>query len=304
MSSSRSNTPPKSSASTRHRIARQKTADQQRHRQIRLAVTGIGLVVVILAALIMVKAAGGGGSGGMKQTASTTNQVNAQTTNAVIAKATGVPVADLDTAGSGGVTDPAVSIPNATALTGSGKPEIVYLGAEYCPYCAAERWPLVIALSRFGTFTSLGLTQSGSSDVYPSTNTFTFLNAKYTSRYLSFTSAELQDVNHNPLQTPTAAQKQLLDTYDVAPYTTSPGSIPFIDFGNRFIVSGASYNPQILQNQSWAAIAASLTDPSSTIGKSIDGAANQLTAAICKMTGGQPSNVCSTPAISSLTAGH
>ena len=32
-------------------------------------------------------------------------------------------------------------------LTNSaGKPEIVFVGAEYCPYCAAERWPIVMAL--------------------------------------------------------------------------------------------------------------------------------------------------------------
>jgi hypothetical protein len=32
---------------------------------------------------------------------------------------------------------------------------MLYIGAEYCPYCAAERWPLVMALSKFGTFSNL-----------------------------------------------------------------------------------------------------------------------------------------------------
>ncbi len=31
------------------------------------------------------------------------------------------------------------------ALTSGGKPQIVYMGAEYCPYCAAERWAMVVA---------------------------------------------------------------------------------------------------------------------------------------------------------------
>jgi hypothetical protein len=162
---------------------------------------------------------------------------------------------------------------------------------------------LVIALSRFGTFTGLGLTKSDSADVYPNTNTFTFLNAEYTSEYLAFDPVELQDTNHETLQTPTAAQSQLLATYDVAPYTSAPDSIPFIDFGNQFVVNGASYNPQLLQNQSWNTIAAALSDPSSPIAKSVDGTANRLTAAICKMTGDQPPNVCSAPAVANLKAG-
>ena len=40
-------------------------------------------------------------------------------------------------------------------LTSGGKPEMLYIGAEYCPYCAAERWAMIVALSRFGTFSGL-----------------------------------------------------------------------------------------------------------------------------------------------------
>lgn len=35
----------------------------------------------------------------------------------------------------------------------NGKPAVVYITAEFCPYCAIERWGLVIALMRFGNFT-------------------------------------------------------------------------------------------------------------------------------------------------------
>jgi hypothetical protein len=34
----------------------------------------------------------------------------------------------------------------------SSEAAVVFVGAEYCPYCASERWPLVMALSKFGTF--------------------------------------------------------------------------------------------------------------------------------------------------------
>ncbi|HEV2636793.1 MAG TPA: DUF929 family protein [Actinocrinis sp.] len=306
MSAARPTTPtnsarsPKSTASSRRKIAEQRAADQRRRRQIWLAGTGIGVVVAILATLVAVKAAG---SGGAQTTAAPPATVSTQTTHQVVTAATAVPAADLAAVGSGAVADPAAAISHGTPLTSGGKPEILYMGAEYCPFCAAERWPLVVALSRFGTFTGLQLTKSSSTDEFPSTNTFTFLHATYTSKYLAFDTVELQDVNRNPLQTPTAAQQQLLDTYDAAPYTSSPGAIPFVDFGNQFVVSGASYDPQVLQGQSWSTIAAALSDPSSAIGKSIDGAANRLTAAICSMTGDQPSNVCSAPSIISLKAG-
>ena len=45
-----------------------------------------------------------------------------------------------------------------TPLTQDGKPKVLYIGAEYCPYCAAQRWALAVALSRFGTFDKLART--------------------------------------------------------------------------------------------------------------------------------------------------
>ena len=43
-------------------------------------------------------------------------------------------------------------------------PVVFFYGAEFAPYAAAERWPLILALSRFGTFHRLGLMQSSSDD--------------------------------------------------------------------------------------------------------------------------------------------
>ena len=57
----------------------------------------------------------------------------------------------IGTASYSGVTQ----IQNSTELTLNNKPEILYIGAEYCPFCAAERWSMIIALSRFGTFSNL-----------------------------------------------------------------------------------------------------------------------------------------------------
>ena len=40
-------------------------------------------------------------------------------------------------------------------LTAKGRPEVLCVGTEYCPYCAAQSWALIVALSRFGMFTGL-----------------------------------------------------------------------------------------------------------------------------------------------------
>lgn len=193
----------------------------------------------------------------------------------------------------------------APALTVGAKPEIVYIGAESCPYCATERWPMVIALSRFGTFEKLKVTQSSSTDVFPSTATFSFHGATYRSTWIAFAGVELQSNKRQgdayaPLDKLTAPQQRLVDTYDAPPYTTSNGGIPFIDFGGRFLIHGATFDPSVLQGKSEAEIADALGDPTSAISKGAVGVANTFTAAICSLTHDQPASVCADPGIQQL----
>ena len=67
------------------------------------------------------------------------------------------------------------------------------------------------------------------------------------------------------------------------------GSIPFLDIANRYVVTGSSFSPQVLQGLSRSQIAAELAEPSSAVAQAIDGAANAITAAITAVTGNQPS---------------
>lgn len=55
-----------------------------------------------------------------------------------------------------------------------------------------------------------------------------------------------------------------------------------------------------MSGMTWAGIAASLRDPSSPVAQGVDGAANVITAAICDLTGNQPSSVCSSSMITGL----
>ena len=173
------------------------------------------------------------------------------------------------------------------------------MGAEYCPYCATERWPIVVALSRFGKFTGLKTTHSSSTDVYADTNTFSFHGATYTSPWIAFTGVETesnqqQGDGYKPLETPTPAQQQIFGTYDRPPYVSSQssGGIPFIDFGGKYIIDGVTYDPGVLQGQSLTGIANALANPQSKISQGAIGVANTFTAAICKLTNNQPANVC------------
>jgi thiol-disulfide isomerase/thioredoxin len=215
-------------------------------------------------------------------------------TQQVIASITSLPSSDLDAVGAGSANN-LIKRVSGSPLTGpNGHPEVFYMGAEYCPYCAAERWPMIIALSRFGTFSGLKTTSSSSTDIYPNTPTFTFHGATYTSQYVDFVSVETTDRNQNPLESPTAAQQALVNSFD------SSGSIPFVDFANRDAFSGAMYLPDVLSGMSWKAVADSLAQPTSPQAKAILGSANLITAAVCKLTADQPATVCSSSTIQNI----
>ncbi len=193
----------------------------------------------------------------------------------------------------GGVQNPFTAIQGQQPLTGpNGKPQVFYYGAEFCPYCAANRWSMAVALSRFGTFSQLPLTLSSSTDTDPNTSTLTFLNSKYSSSIIDFVPLENEDRDGKPLQNPSAAQQQLLTTFSVTGY-------PFIDIANQYR-AGPFYDPSVLANLSQKDIANKLSDPNDTVTKNIVGAANYMTAAICAVTKNQPASVCSAQPIPTL----
>ncbi|MGI8697464.1 MAG: hypothetical protein ACR2JQ_12625, partial [Mycobacteriales bacterium] len=69
---------------------------------------------------------------------------------------------------------------------------------------------------------------------------------------------------------------------------------------NTFISSGASYDPQLLQGQTHAQIAASLSKSDSKQGQAIRASANVITAALCTLTDGRPGSVCKASSITSI----
>ena len=213
----------------------------------------------------------------------------------VLSDLSGVSMSTLNQVGKASGVNSPTSISGSGSLTLNGKPEILYMGAEYCPYCAAERWAMIVALDKFGTFTGIQYMESTSTDVYPSTPTFTFVGATYTSNYVSFVTVEQADRNDNPLQTANTDETSLLTTYD------SGGTIPFVDIANSYSITSAQYLPSALRvgnsetgaPYNWTQIASQLNNASSIPAINIDGAANRLISAICKVDGNAPSSVCS-----------
>jgi len=284
------------------------TTFRSRHPLI-AALVPVGLVLAVIITMIVIKATGGSSPSAASAShlsaagsaAASSDPGTSQLSPNVLAALTVSP-ATLDAVGGGGgaVVPPSGVSGSGTILRGAdGKAEITYIGAEYCPYCAAERWALAVALSRFGTFSHLAGTHSSGSDVYPDTQTLSFYGSSYSSPYVDFQTVEEatnQQVGgaYQTLQAPTAAESALLSSYD------PQGSIPFLDIGNKYVINGASYSPQLLQGLSRSQIAAQLNDPSSPVAQAIDGTANNITAAICTVTGNQPSSVCNTPAITAL----
>jgi len=197
-----------------------------------------------------------------------------------------------------------VFLKGQSPLTFNGKPGIFYEGAEPCPYCAAQRWAFIVALARFGSWSGLGIDQSAANDVDPSTQTFTFVRATYSSPYVTVRTKEilsnhlLSNGDYAPLEKPTAEEATLLDRYTSAKYfPANPGYFPFLDFGNRVVISQSSFDPYLLHGLSREQIANDLSDPTNPVTMDIVATANYLSAATCLIDGDRPALVCKSPGV-------
>ncbi len=226
----------------------------------------------------------------------------ARTSNAVVASLGTVPDKVFDSVGvkAGSPLVPPTMLNRQPPLESAGKPEVLFVGAEFCPFCAAERWPLIVALSRFGRFTALNNMQSAQASVFPGVQTFTFVGARYTSRYLTFTGVELYsdsagtDGAFTRIASLTAPQQAVLNRYATA---TDSGSFPFVDIDNLMVASTSGFSPAVIEGRSQGTIASSLGQAGDPVGQAIVASANYLTAGICRSTGQQPGPVCTSSGV-------
>lgn len=177
------------------------------------------------------------------------------------------------------------------------KTGVLYIGADFCPYCAALRWPLAIALMRFGTLDGLRTMRSSPDDVHPDTTTFNFAKAKYSSKFVQFVAIETADRHGKALQPLTGEPSKLFAKFDSPPYTPQAGGIPFLYIGGRWLLLGSPVDPKDVGTGSWSEVASALADPTSKLAKAALPQANLITAAICDSTGGKPEKVCKAPGV-------
>jgi hypothetical protein len=255
-------------------------------RPLLLAAAGVLGVIAVIAALVIARLTQG-------DTTAAPAKPSGRAPASVVKSVTTVPASLFNTIGyQPGVH--ALAPISGTPLRQDGKPLVVFEGAEFCPLCAAERWALVAAFSRFGTFQNLGATHSSSIDVAPNTATFSFHKATYASRYITLDTVELatnqpQGNYYKLLEKPTQLEQRLAAKYD-------PDYIPFVYFGH-YMINTVSYNPLILAGMTMQQIAAAMRDPSSQVSQAILGSANNVTAALCHETNGQPASVCSSSGV-------
>jgi thiol-disulfide isomerase/thioredoxin len=243
----------------------------------------IGVVVAAVVAIVIVKVTNGSSSVAFGPTSPT-----------IVGQLNSVPASTFDTVGVSSpdvpVTFPARAKDQPMLMWadshGVKRPTVFYYGAEYCPFCAGERWPMIVALSRFGTWNGLYDMLSSHTDVYPDTPTFSFLHFVYQSQYINFSSVEVQDRDGKKLQTPTADQLAVVNKYDPS------GNIPFASIGNQAMVLQASPLPSAFTGTTREQVASVLADPTNKLTKGIIASANFLTASICHIDGQQPAAVC------------
>ena len=268
----------------RERIAAERAARKRAEARRRL-LAATGAVTAVLAVVVALVA--------IKLTSAPARPVATESAaSSVIARqVTTVPASVLTGVSPGQVITPLQAVQRSgPPLTVGGKPVIVFVSEESCPFCAAERWSLAVALSHFGTWSHLGSTTSSATDVYPGTATLSFRAAVYRSTELTLRTTELTDNAGRPLQAQTPLDTRLIDAFDVPPYVNSAdqsGAVPFLDIANRYILAGAQYSPQVLAGLSATQIASQLANPSSPVAQAIDGSARVIVAAINQVLAGR-----------------
>lgn len=266
------------------------TQARKERQQKQMIAAAVAVVVVIIAVAVgIVVANNNSGGGGGQPAASDT---------AFVPKLTSVPASAFDAAGA---PTEANAVPQKVqggeVLKVDGKPRLIYVGAEFCPYCASERWAMVAALSRFGTFEGLKPTRSAVND--GNIPTVTFTDMKYTSDYVKFDAWETSDREHKPLQTLPADVEALFKKYN------PQGGIPWTFYGTHEMSgSGIPLEPLLAHtgDNGWNEIVGQMQTGTGDVGKSINANANMISAQVCELTGGQPANVCTSPGVTAAAA--
>jgi thiol-disulfide isomerase/thioredoxin len=245
---------------------------------------GLAMVVLVIGGAVTLFFAGGGGSGGGDATGSV--------------PASSVPAGANRPAAAASVALGQIRRESGEPLLDGGKPLVFFMGAEWCPFCASERWGLVEATSRFGKWSGLReLRSREGQDYFPALATYDLSQATYTSDYISIRHKEVATVEGDPLQKLGSFEEGLVNGYDKL------GSVPFLFASGpvgRYTVE-LPFSPGVLDGQSFASLRKEVSAAAQTPAvEAIGGQADAITALICKLDGRQPASVCAKGTIPAL----
>jgi hypothetical protein len=257
----------------------------------------IVLAVILLAVLIVIRDNGG-------QSPTATAETFTPAPSSLVDPLTRLPASTIDAVGvtsAAGAITPPTPTRSPSLWQGSthgvvALPVVFFYGSEFSPYAAAERWSLIVALSRFGSFgsNSLGLMQSSSTTAFADTATFTFSNTTYRSIWLNLQTVERYSTlnptgaTYSTLQAPSAREAASVATYD-----GSGPTFPLLDIANHYVLVGSGFSPSILAGLSQSQIVTDLGYPTNPVTQAVVSSANEITAAICSVTGQRPTAACS-----------
>jgi len=178
-----------------------------------------------------------------------------------------------------------------------GRPEVLFIGAQWDEESAASRWPMVKTLDEFGQWSRL---QPSSSNFKPPRGappegpypTFDWTHAVYRSRYLTFVHRDLSDRDGHTLQVLSSQQR--------AVFKRMGSRFPLVVIGN-YSFTGAIVPYGYMEDPlgkpfSFAAVQTALQREQrgvvSSFVQNVNGASNVIAALICHADGGKPRSVC------------
>ncbi|MEL4505970.1 DUF929 family protein [Luteococcus sp. H138] len=282
MSSNGSHPAPKQSA--RDALRQQRAAEAKAAKNKKVVI-----ILLLTLALIAALVAGFWLAGKSKRDKDSQATVEGQTLAQAL---TSIPAANFDTVGAGNTTDSPQTIPGGKPHLVDGKPRVLYIGAEFCPYCAMDRMALVSSLSRFGKFDGLKDALSSPNEG-PVSNipTITFTGSRFTSDAVSLTAVETADRMGQPTgETPSPEDQAIFKKY--APQS----GIPFTYYGSAFS-NWAGFDGSSMAGKTSQQIVDALKDVNSAESKAVLGASNVISAQICKETGNKPVEVCTSAGV-------
>src|SRR5208282_1469894 len=176
-----------------------------------------------------------------------------------------------------------------------GKLLVFFMGAEYCPHCAAERWAIVRALQKFGQWSELNQTTSAArKEKFLNLPTYDFTEATYTSLHVEFVARETKDREFKPLQRLSKNEEELVRKYN------PKKQIPFLLIGGRFMQVGSGFTPKIFIGHTFRQTQSELKKNESEIRRIIDEEASKIAGLLC--VSGLPPELCRETGLAELVA--